>query len=379
MESVYNRKIIQNFKGEIGGTIVNNQSVYDSMVFILENIEDKFGNSYNKEFIEDLYSSIETIRLKYDSFSFDNLENDIFYSIQEANKFEDIKLNYCDNNRYFEKLNMKLENQEYSIDREKKMENEKVVLTIGNFVNNSYKGIETYENPSSGLRRIEFSNDLLEKIKYFHEDILKKDFNPKKDIRGFRAGKENNFSFEAGGGYDITDTDLLGGRGTGKRRHVFESYLDYIKEPTHDNLEILNKQIETHNNSKFSDGNYSENIKIEKFEGYYFGQLEEREDWTRNEANLWLDNDRESYDFKEKTFNEIFEKNGYLTDKAIEKKLDNVIETGIKGYNKQFPDSQLIITEKIEKDLLGDLKAEFKDNFGIELNKSVSKDKGKER
>ena len=117
MESVYNRKIIQNFKGEIGGTIVNNQSVYDSMVFILENIEDKFGNSYNKEFIEDLYSSIETIRLKYDSFSFDNLENDIFYSIQKANKFEDIKLNYCDNNRYFEKLNMKLENQEYSIDR----------------------------------------------------------------------------------------------------------------------------------------------------------------------------------------------------------------------------------------------------------------------
>ena len=149
MESVYNRKIIQNFKGEIGGTIVNNQSVYDSMVFILENIEDKFGNSYNKEFIEDLYSSIETIRLKYDSFSFDNLENDIFYSIQKANKFEDIKLNYCDNNRYFEKLNMKLENQEYSIDREKKMENEKVVLIIGNFVNNSYKGIETYENPSS--------------------------------------------------------------------------------------------------------------------------------------------------------------------------------------------------------------------------------------
>ena len=58
MEDLYNRKILQNFKGEIGGVIIENENIYYSMDYILENIENKFGKCYNHEFIKDLYTNI---------------------------------------------------------------------------------------------------------------------------------------------------------------------------------------------------------------------------------------------------------------------------------------------------------------------------------
>ena len=113
MNELYNRKILQNFKGEIGGTIIENENTYYSMDYILENIENKFGKCYNQEFIEDLYSSIETIRLKYDEFSFDKLENVFNYSIREAKIFSEIEFNYYGNDSLLDIFNESIKNNKY--------------------------------------------------------------------------------------------------------------------------------------------------------------------------------------------------------------------------------------------------------------------------
>ena len=113
MNELYNRKILQNFKGEIGGTIIENENTYYSMDYILENIENKFGKCYNKEFIEDLYTNIENMRLKYDEFSFDKLENVFNYSIREAKIFSEIEFNYYGNDSLLDIFNESIKNNKY--------------------------------------------------------------------------------------------------------------------------------------------------------------------------------------------------------------------------------------------------------------------------
>lgn len=113
MNELYNRKILQNFKGEIGGTIIENENTYYSMDYILENIENKFGKCYNQEFIEDLYTNIENMRLKYDEFSFDKLENVFNYSIRKAKIFSEIEFNYYGNDSLLDIFNESIKNNKY--------------------------------------------------------------------------------------------------------------------------------------------------------------------------------------------------------------------------------------------------------------------------
>ena len=129
-----------------------------------------------------------------------------------------------------------------------------------------YTGIQTYENPNTAMRTIKCGNELLEKIRDFYKEVLKMEFDPKKNIRGFRQ-QELTFSFKCGIGYDIIDEDLLDSTGTGLRRKVFEAYLNYCKNKNESWLNLLNAEIECHNSSKFSSGDFSEKIKIEKFKG----------------------------------------------------------------------------------------------------------------
>ena len=113
MDDLYNRKILQNFKGEIGGIIIENENIYYSMDYILENIENKFGKCYNQEFIKDLYTNIENMRLKYDEFSFDKLENVFNYSIREAKIFSEIEFNYYGNDSLLDIFNESIKNNKY--------------------------------------------------------------------------------------------------------------------------------------------------------------------------------------------------------------------------------------------------------------------------
>ena len=56
--------IIQEFKGEIGGVEFDDKNIYYASQFILEKIENKFGEVYNREFVEDLRDTIETMEYK---------------------------------------------------------------------------------------------------------------------------------------------------------------------------------------------------------------------------------------------------------------------------------------------------------------------------
>ncbi|EEO42900.1 hypothetical protein FSDG_01459 [Fusobacterium animalis 7_1] len=137
MDDLYNRKILQNFKGEIGGIIIENENIYYSMDYILENIENKFGKCYNQDFIKDLYTNIENIRLKYDEFSFDKLENDFNYSIREAKNFSEIKFNYYSNDSMLDNFNESIKNNKYL-----KLEDLKNEFSIPKKEIKSDKGIE---------------------------------------------------------------------------------------------------------------------------------------------------------------------------------------------------------------------------------------------
>ena len=137
MDDLYNRKILQNFKGKIGGIIIENENIYYSMDYILENIENKFGKCYNQEFIKDLYTNIENIRLKYDEFSFDKLENDFNYSIREAKNFSEIKFNYYSNDSMLDNFNESIKNNKYL-----KLEDLKNEFSIPKKEIKSDKGIE---------------------------------------------------------------------------------------------------------------------------------------------------------------------------------------------------------------------------------------------
>ena len=62
-------KIIQEFKGEINDVKFINEQVYRTSEYLIENIENKFGE-VSKNFVEDLKNTIEIAAYKYDTFDF---------------------------------------------------------------------------------------------------------------------------------------------------------------------------------------------------------------------------------------------------------------------------------------------------------------------
>lgn len=87
-------EILQPFKGRINAVIIDTEAVYCSTNYILNTIENKFGEIYTDEFISELSYAIERISIKCEDFAFSNLENSLTDNIETAEKFEDIKFEY---------------------------------------------------------------------------------------------------------------------------------------------------------------------------------------------------------------------------------------------------------------------------------------------
>lgn len=112
-------KIIQEFQGEINGIVFDDRNIYYSSQFILEKIEDKFGEVYNKSFIEDLRDTIETMEYKYDELSFAILEDDFYKAVKEAKSFNEIEFSYYGSDWKIDSLNENIKNNKYELSNKK--------------------------------------------------------------------------------------------------------------------------------------------------------------------------------------------------------------------------------------------------------------------
>lgn len=83
----------------------------------------------------------------------------------------------------------------------------------------------TYENPSSGIRTFELTPQESQAVDLFLGGRLAE------TARSYRVNKRGLVTFKGGVGYDIIDSDLLGGDGTGRTYRAFTDHspirLDY--------------------------------------------------------------------------------------------------------------------------------------------------------
>ena len=83
-------QILTFFEGEINGVKFNNEQIYYSTEYILDEIEEQFGELYNDIFINDLKYIIERYINKMDYASYAELENLMTAYIEDAKTFEQI-------------------------------------------------------------------------------------------------------------------------------------------------------------------------------------------------------------------------------------------------------------------------------------------------
>lgn len=87
-------EILQNFKAVINTIVFTDEMNYTSTEYILDKIEEKFGEIYTDEFIEELSYAIERVSVKCDDFAYSELEWELVKSIDKANTFEEINFSY---------------------------------------------------------------------------------------------------------------------------------------------------------------------------------------------------------------------------------------------------------------------------------------------
>ena len=86
-------EIIHEFEAYINDIKFDNRNVYCATIYILECIDEKFGEVYNDRFIKELAAGIKRASYKIDNFSFAELETDLSNDIDkdEYEEFEDLQ------------------------------------------------------------------------------------------------------------------------------------------------------------------------------------------------------------------------------------------------------------------------------------------------
>lgn len=114
-------KIIQEFKGEINDVKFTNEQVYRTSEYLIENIENKFGE-VSKNFVEDLKNTIKIAAYKYDTFDFKVFEESVINSLNEARIAKELKINYEGIDWKMELINKNLRENKYIFKIEKEIE-----------------------------------------------------------------------------------------------------------------------------------------------------------------------------------------------------------------------------------------------------------------
>lgn len=79
------------FEGEINDVKFNNEQIYYSTEYILDEIEEQFGEVYNDVFVNNLQYVIERYMNTIDYPSYAKLESIMTSNIEDAETFEEIK------------------------------------------------------------------------------------------------------------------------------------------------------------------------------------------------------------------------------------------------------------------------------------------------
>lgn len=83
---------LSNFKARINDIEFNNEQDFNSVSFLLENIEERFNISItDSDFTKDVKDFVELASIKVDNFSYSELENATVESIMNATKLSDIQ------------------------------------------------------------------------------------------------------------------------------------------------------------------------------------------------------------------------------------------------------------------------------------------------
>lgn len=103
------------FIGVINGVSFDKQVIFDSTVYVLECIEDKFGEIYNQDFIKEISYIIYQYYFKYD-YSIETIEC-LFNNVLDQSQTEFSELYFINtelgDEHLFKRLNVSLKNREY--------------------------------------------------------------------------------------------------------------------------------------------------------------------------------------------------------------------------------------------------------------------------
>ena len=107
-------KIIQGFKGMLNNVLIENEKIFYCIAYILSKIEDKFGECFNKKFIEDLKITLNKLYYKNEYFYFEDFEREIEFDVES---FKRLVFRYNYETYCFESLNEGIFNGKYNINK----------------------------------------------------------------------------------------------------------------------------------------------------------------------------------------------------------------------------------------------------------------------
>ena len=81
--------IVSDFIGIINDVVIEDKRIYYSIEYILSRIENKFGQCYNKKFINDLLHQLNYLYLKLEQFDFSKFELGVNFDVKTFNELND--------------------------------------------------------------------------------------------------------------------------------------------------------------------------------------------------------------------------------------------------------------------------------------------------
>lgn len=101
--------VLQKFKARINSVEFDDYQLYMTTEYVLEEINDKFGEVYTDEFIRDLAAVIERYFFKVDNLIVSELEWNMSNDIENAENFKEIEFT----DYYINEINDKIKNDSY--------------------------------------------------------------------------------------------------------------------------------------------------------------------------------------------------------------------------------------------------------------------------